>query len=117
VIRPDELEFTPPSKGDQSRGVMRLSEFLRQCRANVWRMPPSSQGRRHRETTQEEIFVALEGTATLLLGDPAVAVELPRGSLALAPPQTPVQLANTSDQDAVVLIVGSPATIGDAEYL
>jgi mannose-6-phosphate isomerase-like protein (cupin superfamily) len=117
VIRPEELEFTPPSKGDQRRGVMRLSEFLEQSRANIWRMPPSSRGRRHRETTQEEVFVALEGTATLLLGEPAVAVELPRGSLALVRPQTPVQLANVGEHDAVVLIVGSPATIGDAEYL
>ena len=96
---------------------MRLSEFLARSRANVWRMPPSSQGRRHRETTQEEIFVALEGTATLLVGEPAVAIELPRGSLAIVKPQTPVQLANSGEQDAVVLIVGSPATIDDAEYL
>jgi uncharacterized cupin superfamily protein len=96
---------------------MRLSELLEQCRANIWRMPPSSHGRRHRETTQEEIFVVLDGTATLLLGEPAVAVDLPRGSLALVRPQTPVQLANSGEHDAVVLIVGSPATIGDAEYL
>jgi hypothetical protein len=117
VIRPDEFEFTPPSKGDQTRGVMRLSEFLDQSRANIWRMPASSQGRRHRETTQEEIFVSLKGTAILLLGEPAVAVELPRGSLALVKPQTPVQLANGGEEDAIVLIVGAPATIGDAEYL
>jgi len=96
---------------------MRLSEFLDQSRANIWRMPPSSQGRRHRETTQEEIFVSLKGTAILLLGEPAVAVELPRGSLALVKPQTPVQLANGGEEDAIVLIVGAPATIGDAEYL
>ena len=96
---------------------MRLSKFLDRSRANIWRMPPSSRGRRHRETTQEEIFVSLEGTATLLVGEPAVVVELPRGSLALVKPQTPVQLTNGGDEDAIVLIVGAPATIGDAEYL
>jgi uncharacterized cupin superfamily protein len=117
VIRSDEFDFTPPSRGDQTRGAMRLSEFLEQSRANIWRMPPSSQGRRHRETTQEEIFVSLEGTATLLLGEPSVAVDLPRGALALVKPQTPVQLVNSGDAEAVVLIVGAPATISDAEYL
>jgi uncharacterized cupin superfamily protein len=117
VIRPDEFDFTPPSRGEQSRGVMRLSEFLEQSRANIWRMPPSSRGRRHRETTQEEIFVSLEGTATLVLGEPSVAVDLPRGALALVKPKTPVQLVNSGDEEAVVLIVGAPATISDAEYL
>lgn len=70
VIRPDQFTFTPPSRGDQSRGVMRLSDCLRESRANLWRMPPSSKGRRHRETMQEEIFVSIAGTATLQLGDP-----------------------------------------------
>jgi uncharacterized cupin superfamily protein len=117
IIRPEDFDFTPPSKGDQARGVMRLSELLGQSRANIWKMPPGSRGRRHRERTQEEIFVSLEGTATLLLGEPGVAVELTRGSIALLKPGTPVQLANDGAGDAVVLIVGAPPTVGDAEYL
>lgn len=117
VIRPDELEFTPPSRGDQARGVMRLSELLENSRANIWRMPPSSRGRRHRERMQEEIFVCLDGAATLLLGEPATPVELPRAAIAIVPPGTPVQLANPGDADAVVLIVGAPPSVGDAEYL
>ena len=116
IIRPDAFEFTPPSKGDPRRGVMRLSELLDQSRANIWRMPPSTIGRRHRESVQEEIFVSLSGTMTLLLGDPATTVELPRGAIAIVRPRTPVQLANLSDAEAVVLIVGAPPTVGDAEY-
>ena len=58
---------------------MRLSDCLRESRANLWRMPPSSKGRRHRETMQEEIFVSIAGTATLQLGNPPSAVELPEG--------------------------------------
>lgn len=117
LIRPDAFAFTPPSRGDQSRGVMRLSELLEQSRANIWRMPPSSTGRRHRESVQEEIFVCLDGTPTLLLGEPATSVELPRAAIAIVRPGTPVQLVNASDADAIVLIVGAPPTIGDAEYL
>jgi quercetin dioxygenase-like cupin family protein len=79
-------------------------------------MPPSSKGRRHRETTQEEIFVSIAGTATLQLGDPPSAVELPKGAIAIVKPRTPVQLVNDSDREAIVLIVGAPPTIDDAEY-
>jgi quercetin dioxygenase-like cupin family protein len=117
VIRPGDFEFTPPSKGDQTRRVMRLSELLDQSRANIWKMPPSTRGRRHREKTQEEIFVSLQGAATLLLGEPPISVELTPGSIALVKPGTPVQLANDGGEDAVVLIVGAPPTVGDAEYL
>ncbi len=77
VFRRDEMEFTPPSKGDQSRRLQRLSPALTTTRANVWWMPPGSRGRRHRETDQEELFVALEGTAMLLLGEPPEKVEVP----------------------------------------
>ena len=117
VIRPAELEFTPPSKGDPTRGVMRLSEHLSRSRANVWRMPPSSRGRRHLETRQEEVFVCLEGTATLHLGEPPVAIELTPGTVALVKPRTPVQLANDRPSDGIVLVLGAPPTVGDAEYL
>jgi uncharacterized cupin superfamily protein len=117
IVQPEDFDFTPPSKGDQSRGVMRLSDRLSESRANIWKMPPGSRGRRHREKTQEEIFVSLNGIATLFLGEPAVAVELPQGALAIVKAQTPVQLANESVGDAVVLILGAPPTVGDAEYL
>ena len=96
---------------------MRLSELLRESRANVWRMPPASKGRRHRETSQEEIFVSLAGTATLRLGDPPDTVQLPRGAIAIVTPHTPVQLVNGGDTEATILIVGAPPTTGDAEYL
>jgi quercetin dioxygenase-like cupin family protein len=117
VIRPEQFAFTPPSAGDQSRGVMRLSESLRESRANLWRMPPSTTGRRHRETSQEEIFIAIEGTATLRLGEPPRAVELPQGTVAIVDPQTPLQLANDGDADCIVLVIGAPPTAGDAQYL
>jgi quercetin dioxygenase-like cupin family protein len=113
----DEIEFQPPSGGNQERGIVRLSEALEQMRANIWRMPPGARGRRHRELVQEELFVVLEGTATLRLGDPAEPVELRQGSVAVVEPNTAVQVANESDDDAVVLIVGAPPVQGQAEYL
>jgi quercetin dioxygenase-like cupin family protein len=96
---------------------MRLSELLVHMRGNLWLMPPHTRGRRHREATQEEIFVALDGRATLELGEPPTAVELPRGAIAIVEPRTPVQLVNDGDADTIVLVVGAPPAVGDAEYL
>jgi mannose-6-phosphate isomerase-like protein (cupin superfamily) len=66
---------------------------------------------------QEETFVALEGSPTLLLGDPPDRVELPRGSVSIVQPGTPLQVRNESDADAVLLIVGAPPVTGEADYL
>jgi mannose-6-phosphate isomerase-like protein (cupin superfamily) len=117
IFRGDELEFAQPSGGNQERGIVRLSDAMQNMRANIWRMPPGVRGRRHRELVQEEVFVVLEGTATLRLGDPAEPVELPQGSVVVAAPQTAVQLTNEADEETVVLIVGAPPVQGEAEYL
>ena len=117
IFRRDALDFAKPSGGNQERGIVRLSDALAEMRANIWRMPPRARGRRHRELVQEELFVVLEGTATLRLGDPAEPVELRQGSVAVVEPRTAVQVANESDDDAVVLIVGAPPVQGQAEYL
>ena len=86
-------------------------------RANIWRLPPGVRGSRHLEHAQEELFVVLEGTATLLLGDPPERVELPRGSVAVVEIETGLQLRNESDAEIVVLAVGAPPEQGKAEHL
>ena len=117
VFRFDELEWDAPSGGDLSRRIVRLSDSMQNMRANVWRLPPGSRGRRHAERVQEETFVALDGDATMLLGEPPERVALPRGSVAIVPPGTPVQVRNDGDGDAVVVIVGAPPVTGEADYL
>jgi mannose-6-phosphate isomerase-like protein (cupin superfamily) len=117
VFLAGEQQFSAPSGGDLSRSIFRLSDSLRQTRANIWRYPPGSLGRRHAEHVQEEIFVVLEGAATLYLGEPAEAVDLPRGSVAVVEPGTPVQVANRGDEDVTIFIVGAPPEQGGADYL
>jgi mannose-6-phosphate isomerase-like protein (cupin superfamily) len=85
--------------------------------ANIWRLPPGVRGSHHIEHVQEELFVVLEGTATLLLGEPPQRVELPRGTVAVVETGTAQQLRNESDAVAVVLIVGAPPEQGHAEHL
>jgi len=109
--------LTPPSRGDQRRRVLRLSPALSTSRANIWWMPAGSRGRRHRETVQEELFVALEGDMTLLLGDPPETLIVPAGSVVVVPVGTPLQLVNEGTADSLVLIAGAPPLAEGGEYL
>jgi mannose-6-phosphate isomerase-like protein (cupin superfamily) len=117
VFHQGELEFAPPRAGDQRRRIAGLSDAMTNMRANVWRYPPGTRGRRHKEGVQEEVFVVLEGAATMLLGDPPERVELSTGSVAVVQPGTPIQVRNEGDLEAVVLIVGAPPETGRGEYL
>jgi uncharacterized cupin superfamily protein len=117
IFRPEEREYQPPQRGDQRRSLAPLSDALHTMRANIWRLPPGVRGTRHLERVQEEMFVVLEGTATLLLGEPPERVELPCGSVAVVETETALQLRNEGDAEMVVLIVGAPPEQGRAEYL
>ncbi len=49
----------------------------------------------------------LEGNAAIDLGDPAERHELPRGSVCVVQPGTPLQLRNDGDEDVLFFIVGA----------
>jgi mannose-6-phosphate isomerase-like protein (cupin superfamily) len=117
VFRGDALDWDNPSGGDPGRGIVRLSDSLRNMRANVWRLPPGTRGRRHSERVQEELFVVVQGTATMLLGDPPERVELPHGSVVAVAPGTALQVRNEGDAEAIILMVGAPPVPGEADYL
>jgi quercetin dioxygenase-like cupin family protein len=85
VILPGDLEWVErePEPGGVARYVAPLSDFLgfAHTRGSMWRYPPGSKGRRHRDTIQEETFVVLSGTLTMYLGDPPERVEVPAGGV------------------------------------
>ena len=57
----------------------------------MWRYPPGSKGRRHRDTIQEETFVVLSGTL-MNLGDPRSASDVPTGGVVHVESGTVLQL-------------------------
>jgi uncharacterized cupin superfamily protein len=90
---------------------------LVESRARLWRLAPHTRGRRHIEGAQEEVFVVVEGTLTLLLGDPPERFELgPRG-VAAASPGTAIQLRNESDVEVTFFAYGAPPVEGQVELL
>jgi uncharacterized cupin superfamily protein len=115
VFRPAELNFS--DRGDGSgRTLATLSDRLTHTRARFWRYPPGSRGRRHAEHVQEELFIVVDGSAAMLLGDPPERVELPRGSVCAVDAGTARQIRNDGDEDALLLIVGAPPEEGGADY-
>jgi uncharacterized cupin superfamily protein len=90
---------------------------LARSRARVWRLQPHTRGRRHREAAQEEVFVVLEGTLTMLLGDPPERVDLAPRSVVSVEPGTGLQLRNETGAEVVVFAYGAPPIVAQAEYL
>jgi uncharacterized cupin superfamily protein len=90
---------------------------LSESRARLWRLPAGARGRRHIEGAQEEVFLVLEGTLTILLGDPFERFELAPRSVAAVKPGTAIQLRNETDSDVFIFAYGAPAVTGQAELL
>jgi mannose-6-phosphate isomerase-like protein (cupin superfamily) len=121
VVRGDELEYEerPYREGEPPRLAADLTAAvgLRESRARLWRYPPRTRGRRHREHVQEEVFVVVRGTLTMLLGDPPERVELSQESVIAVEPGTALQLRNETDEEVVVFAYGAPPETGRAEIL
>lgn len=115
IFRQDELEWVPRGN-DDPRTVARLSDSMTRSRANLWRYPPGTRGRRHADNVQEEVFVVLDGTLTVDLGEPPERHEVPRGGVLVVQPGTVLQLRNAGDDDLVLFIYGAPPEQGGAEF-
>ncbi len=121
VIHPDALEFEErPTPGD---GAPRLAADvtvpggLEHSRARVWRYPAHSRGRRHLDRGQEETFVVLSGTLTMLLGDPPERVDVAAGGIVAVHADTPLQVRNETDEELALFIYGAPPVTGEAEFV
>jgi len=124
VVRGDEHEFDerPRPEGreaDPPRLAAALTDLLGlgRSRAQLWRYPSGARGRRHAEHTQEEVFVVLEGTLTMHLGEPVQRVELPPRSVVSVEAGTPLQLRNDGSDEVVVFVYGAPPVRDGADFL
>jgi mannose-6-phosphate isomerase-like protein (cupin superfamily) len=115
VFQADELEFQPRAE-DDPRSIASLSEALHESRANIWRYPPGAKGRRHRDLAQEEVFVVLDGTLTIDIGEPPERHEVRRGGLVVIEQGTILQLRNAGNEELVLFIYGAPPERGKGEF-
>jgi mannose-6-phosphate isomerase-like protein (cupin superfamily) len=115
VFTQSEFEWVPRDE-DGTRSIARLSDSMTLSRANMWRYAPGARGKRHADHAQEEVFVVLEGTLTVDLGDPPKRRELSSGSVLVVQPGTILQLRNAGHQELVLFIYGAPPVTGQAEF-
>jgi uncharacterized cupin superfamily protein len=71
---------------------------------NLIRLQPGQRGRIHRHERQEEAYLVLDGTLTLLVGDEPR--ELRRGDLARVAPDLRRQLVNRGGEPLLLLAIG-----------
>jgi len=117
----DDLVFEerPNKEGQPPRHAANLTEqlALQSSRARLWRYPPHVVGRRNRDRAQEEVFVVLEGTLTMLLGDEPERVDLGPGGVVAVQPMTALQMRNETDDEVVVFVYGAPPEQAGADML
>jgi mannose-6-phosphate isomerase-like protein (cupin superfamily) len=114
-----DWEERPPKPGEAARLAADITTQaeLQQSRARVWRYPPHTTGRRHRDHVQEEVFVVVSGTLTMLLGDEPERVDLGPGSVVAVDPMTPLQMRNETDEELVCFVYGAPPLREGADFL
>lgn len=118
IFHAGELEWHPRHEGDP-RLVAELSPSMTKSRANLYRYPPGAVGRRHIDPVQEEVFVVLDGTLTIHMGegDEPERHELERGSVLIVQPGTALQLSNAHDGELRFFAVGAPPERGETMFL
>ena len=118
IFHADDLEWRPRREGD-ARLAAELSQSMTRSRANLFRYPPGAVGRRHIDPIQEEVFVVLDGTLTIHMGegDEPERHELATGSVLIVQPGTALQLSNRHEDELRLFIVGAPPERGETTFL
>src|SRR3954471_7481668 len=121
VVRGDEHSYQERAnvEGEAPRLAADVTSAaeLKSSRARMWRYPPHSVGRRHQDHAQEEVFVVVSGTLTMLLGDEPERVDLGPGGVVKVEPMTPLQMRNETDDEVVAFVYGAPPVQEGADFL
>ena len=74
--------------------------------ARFWRLHPGQASTKHRHFEQHELYVLVDGTGRMRVGDELLTLE--PHSAVLVEPDEVRQLFNDADEDALWLVVGAP---------
>jgi len=79
--------------------------------ARFWRLAPGQASTKHRHSEQTELYIVLEGTGRIRIGDEPHSLA-PLSSLLVAPDELR-QIFNDTDEDALWLVVGTPRELAN----
>jgi len=116
VVHAAGLEWEERPDGRLAASVTDAAH-LTESRARMWRYPPRSHGKRHLDPDQEEVFVPLRGTLTMLLDEPWERVDVEPGGAVVVHIGTPMQARNETDEELVFFAYGAPPQHGNAQFL
>jgi mannose-6-phosphate isomerase-like protein (cupin superfamily) len=111
------VERESPGRASRSQASVTEPAALTQSRARMWRYPARARGRRHVDPDQEEVFVPIRGTLTMLLEDPPQRVDVGPGEVVAVHPGTPMQARNETDEELLFFAYGAPPVSGNAVFL
>jgi quercetin dioxygenase-like cupin family protein len=121
VARAGDLEWvereSQHGQAPRSQASVTDPARLTQSRARMWRYPPRTRGRRHLDPDQEEVFVPIRGTLTLLLEDPPQRIDVEPGEVVAVHTGTPMQARNETDEEILFFAYGAPPVSGNADFL
>jgi mannose-6-phosphate isomerase-like protein (cupin superfamily) len=106
VLAADEAYWRPSNQ----MGVLN-TDLAKQLEADslgarFWRLRAGQASTKHRHREQTELYVVIEGTGRMRVGDEVLTLE--PHSAVLVEPETPRQLFNDTEADALWLVVGTP---------
>lgn len=107
VLLPDEAHWRPSNQMRVENTDLARQLGARSLGARLWRLEPGQASTRHRHTVTEELYVVLEGTGRMRVGDDSLT--LPAGTSVLVRPPVVRQVFNDTAVDALWLIVGAPS--------
>jgi mannose-6-phosphate isomerase-like protein (cupin superfamily) len=112
-------EERPGHEGQAPRQTASITDAakMEQSRARMWRYPAHVRGRRHLDRQQEEVFVPVKGTLTILLGEQPERVDVEPGGVVVVHIGTPMQARNETDEEILFFAYGAPPEHGNAEFL
>ncbi len=121
VIHASSLDWEdrPGHEGEEPRKAATITDAARmeKSRARMWRYPAHTRGRRHRDPDQEEVFVPIVGTLTMLLGEPPERVDVEPGGVIVVHVGAAMQARNETDEEITFFAYGAPTEHGNAEFL
>jgi quercetin dioxygenase-like cupin family protein len=79
--------------------------------ARLWRLAPGQANTRHRHPQTTELYVLLQGTGRMRVGDETLTLS-PLGAV-VVDPETVRQVFNDTDEEQLWLIVGAPPEPGN----
>jgi len=107
VLHADDAFWRPSNQmGVQNTDLAKQLEAATLA-ARFWRLTPGQASTRHRHPTQTELYVVLEGTGRMRIGDDEPLTLAPLSTVLVEPAEVR-QVFNDTNEDVLWLVVGTP---------